>query len=136
MALKVPDPSERALLDALTGSTLLTGCHVRLYKNNYTPVDATVVGDLTAADFQGYSQANLASPAAATTVSNKAVTSWDQVTYTKGAGGTGNSIYGYYVVDSAGNLLWAERDPAAPVDMSVDGNQYKVTPKLTLNSES
>lgn len=35
-------------------------------------------------------------------------------------------IYGYFALDSAGNLIWAERDPAAPVTIAGAGGTYTV----------
>lgn len=134
MALKVPTASALTLL--AQSQALWNGAgplKIRLYKNNYTPVNGTVIGDLTQADFNGYTAGGttLANWTTPTTVSSRAQTQADPVTWTKGVGGTGNSIYGYYVVDGSGNLLWAERDPAAPIDLNTDGKQYLVLARFT-----
>jgi len=136
VALKVPNAAELKLLDQLRVSLNATPATLRLFKNNYTPVDGTVVGDLTEADFSGYAAINVTDLGSPSTVSGRAVTvSAAAKVFTHSGGATGNSIYGYYVTDAGGALLWAERDPAAPAAMSVGGSTYSVTPRLTLATE-
>jgi len=133
MPLKVPDLSERRLLDLLVGAW---SCTVRLYKNDYTPTDTDTVANYVEADFNGYSaQAAVGWSAATGDGLGRAFTQATQLVYTKAAGGTTNQIYGYYVTDAGGNLLWAERDPNAPIPMVNTGDQYKVTPRFTFKSE-
>ncbi len=101
---------------------------VHLYTNNFTPDEDTVLSDLTEATFPGY---------------NPSAWTFDLETFvahvyrcfalanvfTRGAGGGGDMIYGYYVTDNTDTtLLWAERDPAAPLDMTIPGATYTVFP--------
>lgn len=134
MSLKVPDVGEATILDHLLGA-YGDDLEVRLYQNDYTPVDGSVLGSFTQADFEGYAGQNAESWTGAVMASGRARSTADQITWTKGTGGTGNSIYGYYVVDADENLLWAERDPSAPVNMTSDGNIYRLTPAFTLKTE-
>jgi len=48
--------------------------------------------------------------------------------------GTPNDVYGYFVVDSKNNLLWAQADPAAPQPMHSVGQRYRVAPQLALGA--
>lgn len=130
----VPDEGCRFLLDLLLsafGSTL----NVHLYQNAHVPSAADTVASYVEADFEGYAPQPATAWSAAATVAGITSAFADELTYTKGIGGVGNSVYGYYVTDSTdGVLLWAERDPRAPVSFSVDGDVYQFSPRLRLGS--
>lgn len=137
MALVVPDVGEIQSLTELVaawGGDLV----VDLYQNDYTPVAASVVGSFTVATFSGYAQEALAGGAVNPAVDgdSRAFATWDEVEFTHNGGGTSNSVYGYYVRDGGGNLLWAERFDAAPIAMANSGDQLRFVPKLTLKSEN
>lgn len=136
MAGVVPNEAELNLLDTLTG---VWGdlAEVALFKSDITPGATTTLAALEAAeaDFQGYARIAATNWTAAATVGGKATTAADQVTFTKGAGGTGNSIYGWFIVDQLGALISAGRATSPPVDMSTDGAVYKVTPQYELLQE-
>jgi len=135
MSIKVPNVSELTLLDALI-SGKLNGAKLRAYQNNYTPVDTSVIGDFTQATFSGYAEITLNTwTAAALNASNKAETSMAAQTWTVAAGGVSNTVYGIYVVDAAGNLLYAEANPAGPVTLNTIGQFYSYLPRFTLKSE-
>ena len=134
MSLKIPNVGELVILDQLRGAwgnTLI----LHLYQNNYSPVDGSVIGSFTEATFSGYATQTCASWSAAATVSGRASTSATARTFTNSTGSVGNSIYGYYVTDGSGNLMWAEADPSAPVGMNNPGDSYTVTPTFTFATE-
>lgn len=134
MAAKVPDVGELNLLAmhrTTWGNTLR--CH--LYQNNVTPADATVIGSFTEATFSGYAYANILNWTIPATVGGRATTTADAITFTNSTGAVGNAIYGYYVTDSANNLLWAEKDPNAPIGINVTGDNYVITPKFAGSTE-
>jgi len=134
MALVVPDLGEIELLTKLLINTADTEDYIlRLYKNNYTPIAATVIGSFTEADFTNYAEKTIARSdwAAPSTVSNKAESSVTTQSWTCGA--TTNTIYGYYVVGAtSGVCLWAEEFAAARV--LADGDILNLTPKFNLSS--
>lgn len=133
MTLKIPDAGELVILNQLRaqwGSALF----IELYRNDYTPVDGTVLANLTVANYSGYAHQNATGWTAAATVSAVASTTADPKTFTVGAGGVGNSVYGYYVTDAGGALMWAERDANPPVGMNVNGDNYTVTAKFTFST--
>jgi len=136
MALKVV---QAELLKPSDGPTALFAAgpyKMGLYQNNWTPADTDTISAVTAATFSGYAGLqNLTSWSAATWSSPRAVAAHANVVWTHNGGGTSNSIYGYYVVDSAGNLAFAERNAVAPVTISVAGQTYTVTPQYTRRSE-
>jgi hypothetical protein len=134
MALVVPDLGEIELLTKLLINTADTEDYIlRLYKNNYTPIAATVIGSFTEADFTNYAEKTITRSdwAAPSTVSNKAESSVTTQSWTCGA--TTNTIYGYYVVGAtSGVCLWAEE--FATVKVLADGDILNLTPKFNLSS--
>jgi len=85
---------------------------LKLYKNNYTPVTATVAGDFTEADFNNYVVKTLARATwnAAVTQTDKAESSYGTTPLSWTCGAAGNTIYGYYVIGATSTtVLWAER---------------------------
>jgi len=114
----------------LTGSTKPI---LNLFANNITPSESNVLGDFVEAGFNGYASANLDySPSITGPVSNVYTITPPAIVFTSTGGGSNTNVYGYYVTDHTNtNLLWAERDPSAPLDMSINGATYTVTAKLT-----
>lgn len=134
MALKINNAAEVTLLGYIMAG-LGAGCRLRLFRNDYTPTDTDTLANFQEAQFPGYLAPTLAAWGAPASSGGVAQVTHPAQTFTRGAGGSGDSIYGYMVTDGAGNLLWAERDPAAPVNMNGQGNTYTVTPVLTYHSE-
>lgn len=137
MALVIANVGEIELLDKMLKDALSVDevYLFRLFRNNYTPLAASVVGDFTEANFTDYAQTTLvrASWGAATTVSNKASSTYATIqSWTCGA--SGNTVYGYYVVGAtSGILLWAERFATSRV--MVNGDELNLVPVFTFNSE-
>jgi hypothetical protein len=134
MALVVPDLGEIELLTKLLKNTTDTEDYIiRLYKNNYSPINTTVVGDFTEADFTSYAEKTVARGdwSSPSTVAIKAESSVTAQSWTCGV--TGNTVYGYYVVGAtSGVCLWAEQFAAARV--LADGDVLNLTPKFNLAS--
>jgi hypothetical protein len=105
----------------------LSGAYLRLYQNDPTLASNMMVSDFTEADFPGYAGPTLLAAGLATTA-DPAVATFTPVVNTFSSGTPTNTIYGYYVTDGGGNLLWAERDPSAPITMASPGDTYTVTP--------
>jgi len=135
MALKVPELSTIPLLDALQANYLDT-CVLRLYSNNHTPTDADVVGDYTECTFPGYAPINMnVWTSAVLNADDKAEIEEPIQTFTAGAIVTPQDVYGIYVTDAGGDLVYAELNPAGVVVMSVAGQTYSYLPRVTLASE-
>lgn len=133
-AVKYPDVGVVAMCDHLT--TAIDPAEIKLFKNNYTPVAGTTLANLTEADFSGYASVVLAGwTAAAIGAGGRAYSQADLVTFAHNGGVTANSIYGYWVVDSGGTLLWAERFATAPITMSGLGDSIVVIPQTADKSE-
>lgn len=138
MALVTPDEGELELLDKMLKDALSVDENylLKVYSNNYTPVQGSTGTNFTAATFTNYVIKTLTRAGwnAATTVSNKATSTYgtDQV-WTCGA--TGQTVYGYWIeAATSGKVLWGERF-TDPLPLS-NGFVLTITPKLTLNSEN
>lgn len=116
-----------------TGGNNLT---LKLFVNNVTP---NASGGDTAATYTeatggGYAAITLTAGSWTITVANDpsdAVYAQQTFTFT-GALTTNTTIYGYYVVDADGILIWSEK-AAASFTPANNGDTYKVTPKFQLS---
>jgi hypothetical protein len=139
MPLVVPAVGEVALLNKLIVNLLSSDERyiLKLYKNNYSPIETATQASFTEANFTSYAARTLSragwyagvhgTPKAE--CSYAGVQSWT-------CGTTGNTIYGYWVVGdtkNAGTVLWAELFSTARVLATND--VLNITPKFTLQSE-
>lgn len=137
MALKFPNAGESLGLDWMIKATSTPeNLTCKLYKNDYTPVDASVASDFTVADFTNYVNKTLTRGnwSAVTTVSGKAsVTYNDVLTWTCGT--TGNTVYGYDLVGAtSGTLFCAERFTTPRVLANGDSLNLSIT--ISLSTEA
>lgn len=130
MTLVVPNASARECLGRIVNKNTPDDLKLRLFENNYTPVEASVVGDFTEATFSGYAAITLTGASWTLTTADPAVADYAQQTFTASA--AGNSVYGYYVTNNAGTvLMWAERFTDGPYTITGNGDVVKVTPTFT-----
>jgi hypothetical protein len=111
MNMVIPNEGKTVALNTElnSGSTASETWHVRLFKNNYTPVDGSVLADFTEATFTGYAQVDVAPSdwGAATIVADVAEsTSAVTPTYTC-TGGSTQDVYGWYAVGATSNKVRA-----------------------------
>ena len=130
MALVVPNVGEVLLLSySLNKIAPGDDVKLKLFKNDVTPDEDTVIGGLTEADTAGYAAIALAK-ADWTVASVGDVTTAEQPQKTFTLTGAG-SHYGYYITNTAGTgLLWAERFSDAPHSIPSGGGTEKITVKL------
>lgn len=111
--IKFPNPQALALLATLTGvGGLLNGCRVKLFQNNIVPTPLTKLADLTEADFSGYAEsAALVWGTPYYQADGTPVVLAGAVSFiVANPATTPNVVYGYYVVNGAGDtLLFSER---------------------------
>jgi hypothetical protein len=107
---------------------------LRLFSNNYTPVDTSILSNFTEVTGGGYVAITLTNGSWTITVGNDpsdAVYTEQTFTFTGAIGGSG-IVYGYYIEDndgSTGVLIWAELLPA-PFTPSQNGDNVKITPRF------
>ena len=132
MALLVPDVGEVRLLSYSLNKLTPEDQVLKLYKNNYTPVEGSVAGDFTEATFTGYAAVNLARGSwTVATVAGLTTAAYAQQAFTSSADQTLENEYGYFVVGAtSGVLWWAERFTGAPFPIQFNGDQINVTPKI------
>jgi hypothetical protein len=117
---------------AIIAAGSLGATKMKLFQNNVVVTPATLIGDLTEATFAGYVAKTLTwavgpylNPAGQAEIQNGSVnwTPTDSV--------TPNAIYGYWVEDAAGNLLWAENF-TTPRSMASTLDTITLLPTLVL----
>jgi hypothetical protein len=124
---------ERALafLVGKSGYTVRT-LVMRLFKNDFTPLETSVVGDLTVADFTGYADATLASGDWTLSGTSPNLATAAVKTFTSSAGSQNQDIYGWYLVTATDNeLIVAERFSDAPKNIANNGDAISVIARLT-----
>lgn len=137
MALVVLRQGQLYFLEYLR-TNLFNGGNVnlRLFKNNHTPSETDDDSDYTEADFDGYSAMSLTSwTPAYLNGSNEAEIDEINRTFTQTGTGTTNDIYGYYVTNTSGDVVYAERDPAGPVAMNATGKTLTIYSRFTLREQ-
>lgn len=112
-------------------------CVVKLFTNNYTPLTTSVAGDFTEAAGGGYAAITLtAGSFTVSTSSSPRTATYAQQTFTFTGALTGSAvIYGYFVVDEDGVLLFAEK-ASSTFTPATSGDTYKVTPSFALANNS
>lgn len=137
MAIVLADVGADIILKAYFNNSWAAGgkdLTIKLYTNNYTPLDTSVAGDFTVAAGGGYANKTLSNGSWTVTPANDpsdAVYAEQTWTFT-GPLDAGASIYGYYVIDADGVLVYGELAAAAFTPAN-NGDQYKVTPKFRLS---
>lgn len=127
----------RAILAILVATDgFLDACKVHLFKNNINLSPSNVVGDFEEANFTGYAVSSVIVWGAPYTAANQFAEVQGGTKQFNATGDTvGNTVYGYYVTDTAGTgLKYAERfDEGIP--MTEAGRSIVVNPKFTYDGE-
>lgn len=105
--------------------------YIILFKNNYTPVETSVLGDFTEATFTGYAQEVLTGTDWTVTSAAPAVATQPQVTFASTADQTPELIYGYAVFLSDDTFVCGEKFSSAQT-IENNGDEIRVTPRLRL----
>jgi len=137
MTIVVPNAGEEAMLDLILGEDYT----LRLYRNDVTngltddEVEVLTASDFDEATFAGYSAKTLTGGSWTTTGDDPSVGVYAAQTFTRSSTGTEQLIYGYYVTDTGGGLVWFENFPG-PASMVSSGDAINVTPRFTLADET
>jgi len=131
MALLAPNASEQVWLENILNITAPQTLLLKLYTNDKTPAEADTEADYTVAVGFGYADVSLTPGNWVLTPGAPTLAAYPQVIFTF-TGALGN-VYGYYITQTtSGKIMWAERFPSAPHNVVNNGDQVKVTPKVTL----
>jgi hypothetical protein len=133
MALVIPNVSEVTLLNNMLNVATPTNTILHLYSNNLTPSSTTVVGDVTEVTSGGYAAITLTSLSWTVATSGGGITTASYAEQTFNIT-TSATVYGYYITNVAGDLLWLERFTAAPFQLPGSGGQVLITSQVSLNS--
>lgn len=105
---------------------------IRLYKNDYTPLETSVTGDFTEAAFTGYASVLLSDWTITEDLAPYATHS--QVLFNCTQTGSAETIYGYYIVRASTNdLVAAKRLEGAPYNVEFIGDVIAVTPTVKVS---
>ncbi len=134
MALVLADVGADRILNAYFNNAWPAGgkdLTLKLFVTDVTPSDTSVAGDFTEATGGGYAAKTLSNASWTVTVGNDPSDAvYAQQTYTfTGALTTNPDIYGYFVVDADGTLVWAEKF-ASTFTPANNGDALKITPKF------
>jgi len=107
-----------------------------LYQNDYTPLLETDLSKLVVANFSGYAGLQVTfgwSPAVM--VGFRAESLAAPINWVHDGGPVQNWVYGYYVVNQYGTLVWAERFCPAPIPMNGLGQTLRIRPRFRQGTE-
>jgi len=138
MGLVVPNSGELELLRKMLKDALSTdeSYTLKLFNNNYTPVNSSISSDFTTPTFTNYANKTLSRGGWATPsiVSSKGSSDYG-TTQSWTCGASGDSVYGYFVIGTSSAIcLWAER--FSSVRTLANSDILNITPSFTINSET
>lgn len=113
----------------------LNTCTLRLFQNNHVPDPTDTVASYTEATFTGY--AAIATVNWGNAFLNGAnIAEIDEInrTFTQTASTVSNTIFGYYITDGPGNLIFAESNPLGGFAMNAAGLIYIVQARMVLDN--
>jgi len=134
MALVVADIGAATMLKAFFNNVWPAGgknLTLRLYTNDYTPVEGSTAGNFTEAAGGGYAAKTLTNGS----WTQSQVGGIEQVAYAEqtfnftGPLSGSATVYGYFVTDADGVIVFAERG-AASFQPAVDGDAIPIIPKF------
>lgn len=133
--LTMPNVGEGKALEFLVNKSAPANLVLILFSNNVTPTNATVLGDLTEMSGGGYSSVTLTGASWTVTPGSPSLASYaEQVFAFSSVPGT-PTVYGY-AIKSGTTLIAVERLPSAPFTVASAGDEVKITPQITLASNT
>lgn len=123
------------LTELIASGQFLDGLKIRLYKNDTTPNDASVLADFTTADYSGYADSDVIEWGGPYLLGSNVVVTAPTEQFQPTGSGTANLIYGYvvYFDGSPDVLRWGVRLPL-PVSMDSALSSLFVAPTFGLKS--
>lgn len=119
-----------------------SGLKMGLFQNNVTPSLTTSLSDLVECNFEGYTashppdgRAAVAGWSGVTFNTPSAQSTATSISWTATGGAVVNNVYGYFVINAAGVLVFFEKNPAGPVPINAAGQSYFVGLTKTLQNQ-
>lgn len=133
MALVVPNDGEADMLSYYVNKAAPENLVLRLFTNNLTPGEADTAESYTEAAGGGYSSKTLAGASWTVTPGAPSEAAYPQQTFGFTGPLSGNAqVYGYYLTRAtSGKIAHAERFSDGPYPIANNGDEVKVTPKIT-----
>lgn len=131
MAGLVPNAGKGLAIKAFLNHTAPQDQVLKLFVNNYTPVDGSTAANFTEMSTQGYASKALTGTSWTPDPGPPYSAVYAQQTWTFDGTGGATTVYGYYVVQAgSGELMFAERFGTPPTIAS-NGDQIKLTPTIS-----
>lgn len=122
--------SNKSFKDYIVSET--TSSAIEGVVNASAPAEADVAATYTEASGSGYAAITLTP--ASWTITEGAPTTAEHTEVTFSFTGSLGNVYGYFIVgDTSGRLKWAERFTGRPYNIQNNGDQIKITPKISLD---
>jgi hypothetical protein len=124
-----------AALLALRDSWLKT-LRIGLFQNDQSYFPEITMAQIEPCDFSGYiGLRNLATWGGVSLDGVRARVEHVEILWHHDGGSTPNYVFGYYVVNASGTLVYLERKAGDPGVMDASGQVYRVVPGYTFRSE-
>lgn len=140
MGLIVPDVVEAQVLNMILNDLIFVGSGglpytLRLYSNDYTPIEGSTAASFTEVAGGGYAAKTLTAGSWVQTPGDPTVGVYPIQTFLfTGPTSAPTTIYGYYILNAGGLYRWGERFPAIFVPfIPTNGSQIRITPRLEVS---
>jgi len=133
--LEVVEPKLLEIVRSIT-TDWFASHRVGLFKNDLNPRLTTTIANVVPCDFSGYDGLRLLYFLTPEFMSGvRAMRLAQEYVWQHNGGPIDNLVYGYYVVDLAGQLALAERFCDGPFNMNVSRRSFKLTPMFWVKNE-
>jgi len=137
LGVMVPVSSQLAILDAIIASLPGPGTvTVHLYANDVTPTPATVLADLTEANFTGYADVDVTPNAAGENPDGWGQVDIPEAHFEATGAAIPNNVFGYYLTDTTNLVLLAAGHFDVPVVFDETGDALNLVSNLQLRSDT
>jgi hypothetical protein len=132
MAGLLLNQGEQIMAEAFINKTAPQDLILKLYKNNYIPIDASIESDFTEADFTGYAHIDVPGATAWTATPGAPTTLIHTVcVFTSSADSQNQPIYGWFLVQlTSGKAVAALKFSDGPYTIVNNGDIINVTPEI------
>lgn len=134
MALLIPIAGELVILSAMQPWLNTLTC--RLYQNDHVPAFGDTVSDYEEADFGGYEGLptdDWNDPFASG--EGKGEITHPTLRWEMDSEFPQCQVFGYYITNDDGELVWAERRPGGPITMNFPGKPFTVKLRQSLRND-